>query len=153
MNLSVALLREGARLPTLASVDAAGFDVHACLSEPVCIAPGAFSLIPTGLAMAIPQGWEGQVRPRSGLARKHGVTVLNAPGTVDADYRGEVGVLLVNHGREPFSVADGDRIAQIVFAPLAPRPVFVQVASVEALGLTARGEGGFGSTGVASRTV
>jgi dUTP pyrophosphatase len=122
---------------------AAGLDLAAWLSTPVTIAPGASALVPTGLAMAIPPGWEGQVRPRSGLAAKHAITCLNAPGTIDADYRGEVKVLLVNHGREPFTVQHGERIAQLVIAPVAQ----AELEIVDALPATDRGEGGFGSTG------
>jgi dUTP pyrophosphatase len=110
------------------------------------IPPSGFARVPTGLALTLPQGFEGQVRPRSGLAAKHGVTVLNAPGTIDADYRGEIQVLLVNHGRESFTITSGDRIAQLVVAPVAR----VHVEAIEAAELdeTTRGAGGFGSTGV-----
>jgi dUTP pyrophosphatase len=111
--------------------------------EPLALAPGAFALVPTGLVIELPEGTEGQVRPRSGLAAKHGVTVLNSPGTVDADYRGEVKVLLVNHGPVPFAVARGERIAQLVVA----RYTRVDLAPTEALADTDRGAGGFGSTG------
>ena len=107
------------------------------------LAPGAFALIPTGLAMALPPGFEGQVRPRSGLAAKHGVTVLNSPGTIDADYRGEVKVILINHGTAPFVVEHGMRIAQLVVAQVAQ----ISVEVVSALDETSRGTGGFGSTG------
>ncbi|MEL6126899.1 MAG: dUTP diphosphatase [Pseudomonadota bacterium] len=139
----------GLPLPAYATAGAAGLDVVANLPDPLrevglTLAPGARDLVPTGLAMAIPEGFEIQVRPRSGLARKHGITVANAPGTIDADYRGEVGVLLVNLGDTPFRIAHGDRIAQLVLAPVvraAWRPV-------ETLDETARGSGGFGSTGV-----
>jgi dUTP pyrophosphatase len=122
---------------------AAGFDLCADVDAPVLLAPGARALVPTGWHVAIPEGYEGQVRPRSGLALRHGVTVLNAPGTIDADYRGEVGVILVNHGEAPFEVKHGERIAQLVVAPVAR--VEACVASV--LDETARGSGGFGSTG------
>lgn len=134
---------EGLPLPHFATAGSAGADLHAAVDTPVTIAPGARALLPSGLAMAIPEGWEGQVRPRSGLALKHGVTVLNAPGTIDSDYRGEVGVILINHGDAPFTVARGDRIAQIIFAPVA-QPALIEV---EDLPETPRGEGGFGSTG------
>ena len=138
---------EGLALPAHATPDSAGLDLRAAVpeDEPVTLAPGARALVPTGLQIALPRGTEGQVRPRSGLAYKHGVTVLNSPGTIDADYTGEVGVLLVNHGAEPFVVARGERIAQLVVARYAP----VRLQPVERLSDTARGAGGFGSTGVA----
>jgi len=110
------------------------------------LAPGDRRLVPTGLVLAIPPGFEGQVRPRSGLALRHGLTVLNAPGTIDADYRGEVQVLLVNQGEAPFELRRGERIAQLLVAPVASW-TWVPTASVEALGTTERGEGGYGSTG------
>lgn len=120
-------------------------DVRAFLPEgPITIEPGQFRLIPTGLYMQIPAGYECQVRPRSGLALRHGLTVLNTPGTVDADYRGEVGVILANMGPEPFEVASGERIAQFVFAAYAQ----TRLEAVERLDETARGEGGFGHSGV-----
>lgn len=132
-------------LPAYASAGAAGADLRANLPDrgAVTLAPGARALIPTGLMMAIPEGYEVQVRPRSGLALKHGVTVLNAPGTIDSDYRGEVGVILVNHGDAPFVVAHGDRIAQMIVAPV----VQAGFEAAETLDATARGAGGFGSTG------
>lgn len=138
---------EGLELPAHATPDAAGLDLRAAVPEdaPVVLAPGDHALVPTGLQIALPEGTEGQVRPRSGLAYKHGVTVLNSPGTIDSGYRGEVGVLLVNHGREPFTVARGERIAQLVVARYVPVR-FVRVGSLEA---TERGAGGFGSTGTA----
>ncbi|MBO0753886.1 MAG: dUTP diphosphatase [Bradyrhizobiaceae bacterium] len=135
---------DGLPLPAYHSEDAAGLDLVAAVAEaaPVTLAPGARALVPCGIAIALPRGFEGQVRPRSGLAARHGVTVLNAPGTIDADYRGEVMVLLVNFGTQPFAVTRGMRIAQLVVAPLA------RAGIVEAeLDATARGEGGFGSTG------
>jgi dUTP pyrophosphatase len=136
----------GLPLPEYATADAAGLDLCAAMAEaePLVLAPGERAAIPTGLAFAIPPGFEGQVRPRSGLALTHAVTVLNAPGTIDSDYRGEILVVLVNLGREPFTVTRGMRIAQIVFAPVA-RVMLQQVQSLEA---TARGDGGFGSTGL-----
>lgn len=136
---------EGLPLPAYASDLAAGCDLSAAVpeGEPMRIEPGARALVPTGLAIALPAGSEAQVRPRSGLALKHGVTVLNAPGTIDADYRGEVRVLLVNHGDAPFIVTRGMRIAQMVVAPVTTAR-FVAVAT---LAETARAEGGFGSTG------
>jgi len=132
----------GLALPARATAGAAGADLVA--AEETTIAPGTVNAVATGIAIAIPQGYEGQVRPRSGLALKHGVTVLNAPGTIDADYRGEVKVILINHGREPFRIARGDRIAQLVVAPVTS----TRFERVEALTDTARGQGGFGSTGV-----
>lgn len=134
---------EGLPLPHYATAGAAGADLHAAVAEPVTLKSGERRLVPTGIAMAIPAGWEGQVRPRSGLALKHGVTVLNAPGTIDSDYRGEVGVILINLGAEAFTVARGDRIAQIVFAP-APAVEFIEASVLED---SARMGDGFGSTG------
>jgi dUTP pyrophosphatase len=122
---------------------AAGMDLCAALDADLVIEPGAWKLVPTGIAVAIPAGHEGQVRPRSGLAAKHGVTCLNAPGTIDEDYRGECKVILVNHGPEAFVVKHGDRIAQLVIAPVTR----VEVEVVTELSETERGEGGFGSTG------
>jgi dUTP pyrophosphatase len=122
---------------------AAGFDLHAAVAEPVTLAPGERALIPTGFAMAMPRELEAQIRPRSGLAYKHGITCLNSPGTIDADYRGEVKVLLINHGREPFTIRRGERIAQMVFQ-VVPQ---VRIEEVAELSETVRGEGGFGHTG------
>ncbi|MCS6799364.1 MAG: dUTP diphosphatase [Myxococcota bacterium] len=141
--LRVRLLRAGARPPWYATAGAAGLDLHARLEEPLTLVPGGRSVVPTGIAVELPPGHEGQVRPRSGLAARHGVTLLNAPGTIDEDYRGEVCVVLVNLGAEPYTVRDGDRIAQLVVAPITR----VVVHTVQALEPTARGEGGFGSTG------
>jgi dUTP pyrophosphatase len=137
---------DGLPPPSYRSADAAGLDLVAAVPEdaPITLAPDARSLVPCGIAIALPPGFEGQVRPRSGLAVRHGVTVLNAPGTIDADYRGEVVVLLVNLGTEPFAVTRGMRIAQLVVAPVA-RAKVVEVTELEA---TARGAGGFGSTGM-----
>lgn len=135
---------EGLPLPAYATEGAAGMDLLA--ARDMVLPPGGRALVPTGLCIALPPGWEMQVRPRSGLALKHGVTVLNAPGTVDEDYRGEVGVILLNTGSEPFAVARGERVAQAVFAPVA-RVAWEEVASLDA---TARGAGGFGSTGTAT---
>ena len=136
---------EGLPLPSYQSAHAAGLDVVAAVLEdaPVALAPGDRALIPTGMALEIPVGYEAQVRPRSGLAIKHGVSLLNSPGTIDADYRGELMVIVINHGNEPFLVRRGDRIAQLVLAPVS----HVEIAEVEELAATARGEGGFGSTG------
>jgi dUTP pyrophosphatase len=136
---------EGLPLPSYESAGAAGLDLRAAVPahEPIVIAPGRRALVPTGLSLQLPEGFEAQVRPRSGLAFRHGVTVLNAPGTVDADYRGEIKVLLVNLGDEAFVVERGARIAQLVVAAVAR----VEVVEAKALGSSARGEGGFGSTG------
>lgn len=140
-------------LPAYETAGAAGLDLRAALPHgPLRLEPGERLLVPTGLVLELPVGTEGQVRPRSGLALRHGVTLLNAPGTIDADYRGEVGVILINHGREPFTIAHGDRIAQLVVASVLQ----AGIVEVEKLGETARGAGGFGSTGVgdaASRQV
>ena len=149
VGVPVAILAqgEGLPLPDYASQGAAGLDLLAAIeaAAPLTLSPGARALVPTGLKIALPAGFEGQVRPRSGLAVKHGVTVLNAPGTIDADYRGEVMVALVNLGDEPFIVERGMRIAQLVVAPVT-RVVLTQVADLDE---TARGGGGFGSTGLA----
>jgi dUTP pyrophosphatase len=130
-------------LPAYQTAGSAGLDLSADVDAPVVIPPGERRLVPTGLAMQLPAGHEGQVRPRSGLALKHGVTVLNAPGTIDEDFTGEVGIVLVNHGKEPFVVERGMRIAQLVVAPVTR----VEPTLVEALNETARGAGGYGSTG------
>jgi len=135
---------EGLPLPSYATAGAAGADVCAAVEGELVLAPGARAAVPTGLVLAVPPGYEVQVRPRSGLALKHGVTVANAPGTVDSDFRGELQVILVNLGEAPYVIRRGDRIAQLVVAPV------VQARWVRAAALpeTARGEGGFGSTGV-----
>jgi dUTP diphosphatase len=149
MSLTVRVKRlphgNGLPLPSYQSKSAAGLDVVAGVAEdaPVEIPPGARALIPSGVALELPQGYEAQVRPRSGLALKYGVTLLNSPGTIDSDYRGELMVILINHGAEPFVVRRGDRIAQLVIAPVAQ----AEIALADELGPTARGEGGFGSTG------
>lgn len=134
-------------LPSYATADSAGMDLLAAVADEVTLSPGERRLIPTGLAIALPAGTEAQVRPRSGLALKHGLSVLNAPGTIDADYRGEVGVILINLGQEPVTLCRGDRIAQMVVAPCQ------QIAwqPTESLESSARGGGGFGSTGVDGR--
>ena len=136
---------EGLALPAYQSAHAAGLDLFAAVPEdaPVTLAPGKYALIPTGLTIALPAGYEAQIRPRSGLAAKHGVTVLNAPGTVDADYRGEISVSLINHGEMPFQIRRGERIAQMVIASV----VRAELIPVAALSATERGSGGFGSTG------
>lgn len=131
-------------LPFAATEDSAGADLRAALEEPLVIPAGEWRAVNTGLRMEIPRGYEGQVRPRSGLAAKFGVTCLNTPGTIDADYRGIVMVLLINHGKEPFVVNHGERIAQLVLAPVT-RGVFVNADGLES---TERGDGGFGHTGV-----
>ncbi len=135
----------GLEAPRQQSVGAAGVDLLAALgvSETLTIAPGKRALVPTGMAIALPAGYEAQVRPRSGLAAKHGVTVLNTPGTIDADYRGEIKVILINLGDEPFAIRRGERIAQMVVAPVS----IVEFQLREALDATERGTGGFGSTG------
>ena len=131
-------------LPAAASAGSSGCDLRAALADEVVLRPGERLLVPTGLALEIPPGWEGQVRPRSGLALRHGIGMVNAPGTIDSDYRGEVGVLLINLGAEPFTLRRGDRIAQLVIA----RVESVEWEEAEALDGSDRGEGGFGSTGV-----
>jgi len=154
-SMSVPFMRlehaEGLPAPSYASEGAAGLDLMAALpeTEPVVIAPKSWAAIPTGLVFEIPRGFQGEVRPRSGLALRHAVTVLNAPGTIDSDYRGEVRVVLVNLGPEAFTVTRGMRVAQLLFVPVArmtPTPV-------RSLSTTARGEGGFGSTGLTSKVL
>jgi dUTP diphosphatase len=136
---------EGLALPAYQSADAAGLDLLAAVPEhaPMILAPGQYAMIPTGLVIALPSGYEAQVRPRSGLAAKHGVTVLNSPGTIDADYRGEINVLLINHGGAPFTIRRGERIAQMVIAAV----VQAELRPVTSLSETERSSGGFGSTG------
>ena len=149
MSVAVRVLRlphgEGLPLPSYQSAHAAGFDLVAAVPEdgPVSLAPSDRVLIPTGLAFALPEGHEAQIRPRSGLSLKHGVTVLNSPGTIDADYRGEIKVILINLGSDTFLIQRGDRIAQAIIAPVT----HVDIVPVETLDDTDRGEGGFGSTG------
>jgi dUTP pyrophosphatase len=137
-------LHERARAPRRTTEGASGYDLIACLETEQVLSPGAIALVPTGLALAIPQGFEGQVRARSGLALKHGIAVVNGPGTIDSDYRGPLGIILGNLGRDEFTIRDGDRIAQIVFTRV-PGTVLEEV---EELPATDRGEGGFGHTGV-----
>jgi len=136
---------EGLALPSYETAHAAGMDLRAAVSEsePMTLAPGAHAMVPTGITMALPEGYEAQIRPRSGLAAKHGVTCLNTPGTIDADYRGEVKVILINLGQAPFVVKRGERIAQMVIAPVTQ----ATWEAVAALPDSARGAGGFGSTG------
>lgn len=131
-------------LPGYSSKEAAGMDLRAALSKEMTLKPGERALIPTGLKMVLPIGYEAQIRPRSGLAYKHGITMLNSPGTIDSDYRGEIKVLAINHGKEKFSINHGDRIAQMVIAPVTQ----AIISEVEQVGTTERGKGGFGSTGV-----
>jgi len=145
-RLSVVRIRPGAILPSYATEGAAGLDLGACIDEDLVLAPGARAMVPTGLVIALPHGHEGQVRPRSGLAFRHGLTVANAPGTIDEDYRGELNVLLVNLGDAPVTISPGHRIAQLVVAPVT-RVVCEELASVDDFSETARGDGGFGSTG------
>ena len=135
--------RSGNPLPFYATAQSAGMDLCAANAEPIVLAPGEYRLVPTGLSIELPAGYEAQIRPRSGLAFKHGVTVLNSPGTIDADYRGEIGVLLINHGQQPFEIKQGERIAQMVVAAHA----VVAWQTAEQLADTQRGAGGFGHTG------
>jgi dUTP pyrophosphatase len=141
---------DGLALPAYQTVDAAGMDLVAAVPEsgPIILTPGARALVPTGLKFELPAGTEAQVRPRSGLAAKHGVTVLNSPGTIDADYRGEVSVILINHGATAFTIQRGDRIAQMILAPVTQ----ARLVETDRLGQTKRGSGGFGSTGLAPRS-
>lgn len=142
--ISVSVINEsGNPLPEYQTLHAAGMDLLANLEEEVSLQPGERKLIGTGLKLALPEGYEAQIRPRSGLALKHGITVLNSPGTIDADYRGEIKVLLINHGQEPFSIKHGERIAQLIVAKYSQ----ISWEIVEKLPETVRGEGGYGSTG------
>ena len=147
ITVKVTRLAHGADLPLphYATAESAGLDLVAAVADAFRLAPGERALIPTGFAMALPPGYEAQIRPRSGLALKHGVTTLNTPGTIDADYRGEVGVILINHGQEVFTIKRGDRIAQMVVAPVTR----LQWSEQAGLDRTERGAGGFGSTGIA----
>jgi dUTP pyrophosphatase len=143
MQIPIQVLSPLAALPRYATVGSAGMDLAAAIAEPVSFAPGEFKLVGCGFAIAVPEGYEGQVRPRSGLAVRHGVTVLNSPGTIDSDYRGELKVLLINLGPRPFMVTAGMRIAQLVIAPVSR----AEWDQREALADTIRGAGGFGHTG------
>jgi dUTP pyrophosphatase len=147
-HISVGITREPGTedipLPSYETEWAAGMDLRAAVTEPMVLHPGERAMVPTGLRIAIPHGFEAQARPRSGLAIRHGIGMINAPGTIDSDYRGEVRVLLINHGQEPFTIQRGDRIAQIVFAPV----VRAEWAVCDSLEATERGDGGFGHTGV-----
>lgn len=136
-------LRSEAQIPQYMTSLAAGLDIQACTTEEIVLAPGERYLVTTGLAVAIPPGYEIQVRPRSGLAIKHGISLLNSPGTIDADYRGEIGIILINHGQDDFKISSGDRIAQLVVAPVCQ----AELVEVSVLTETDRGDGGFGHTG------
>lgn len=146
VNVSIQRLPHGGDLPLPAyeTLHSAGMDLIAAVEAPVTLAPGERVLVPTGIAIALPEGYEAQIRPRSGLALKHGIALPNAPGTIDADYRGEIGIIMINTGAEPFTVERGMRIAQMVVGPITR----VAWQEVDALSETARGAGGFGSTGV-----
>lgn len=144
IDLKVKVLKSNSILPEYQTTHSAGLDLYACLDEDVIIMPGEIKLIPTGISIELPDGYEAQVRPRSGLASKFGITILNTPGTVDPDYRGEVMVILVNFGKEPFVVKNGMRIAQMVISKFER----VSIKVVEELTTTSRGDGGFGSTGL-----
>ena len=143
IDMQVKLLHDSAQLPVYMTELAAGMDLFACLDEPLLLLPGQRFLVPTGIALAIPAGYEGQVRPRSGLAIKKGLTLVNAPGTIDADYRGEVKIVLINHGQDLVTIASGERIAQLVIAPVQR----VSLTLVKQLDMTVRDAGGFGHTG------
>lgn len=145
INVKIKRIRsDGANpLPQYMTLHAAGMDLSADLSEDLILNPGARTLVPTGIAIELPEGYEAQIRPRSGLALKHGITLVNSPGTIDADYRGEIGVIIINHGEEPFIIKNQERIAQMVFAPFI-RAIFEEAT---VLGDTQRGAGGFGHTG------
>jgi dUTP pyrophosphatase len=142
-QVRVKKLHPESRIPKYMTEHAAGMDICALLDAAVIIEPGERCLIPTGLALAIPAGYEVQVRPRSGLAIKHGIALVNSPGTIDADYRGEIAIILINHGTESFTIRSGDRIAQIIVAPICQ----AELIEVEELSETVRGTGGFGHTG------
>lgn len=147
LRIRVAKLRDSAIVPSYATEHAAGVDLHAALEAPLTLAPGARTLVPTGLALEIPCGYEGQVRPRSGLALRQGISLVNSPGTIDADYRGEVGVIIINHGSEAVVFSPGERIAQLVIAPVTR----VDFEEVTELSTTRRATGGFGHTGTGAR--
>lgn len=147
MNITVSVVRlphaADLPLPAYATPESAGCDLVAAVEEDLLLAPGKTLLVPTGLKIMLPDGFEAQVRPRSGLALKHGITVLNTPGTIDSDYRGEIGVILINHGQDAFTITRGLRIAQMVIAPVT----YAEWQEVDSLNESLRGEGGFGSTG------
>jgi len=146
IEVNITRLKKGTGLPLphYESEGSSGMDIRADLEGPVFLNPGEIKLIPTGLALSIPNGYEAQVRPRSGLALKHGIGMVNSPGTIDSDYRGEIGIVMINWGTKPFTINNGDRIAQIVFT----RVIRANIVVVEDLDKTPRGEGGFGHTGV-----
>ncbi|MDD2320287.1 MAG: dUTP diphosphatase [Geobacteraceae bacterium] len=145
LTINVLRLRTGSvnKLPGYMTAHSAGMDLYADLSHDTLLSPGERAMIPTGIAIELPDGYEAQIRPRSGLAIRHGITLVNSPGTIDPDYRGEIAVIVINHGSEPFIIKSGDRIAQMVFT----RFVRVELVEVPELNKTARGEGGFGHTG------
>jgi dUTP pyrophosphatase len=145
MRVAVKRLKTGSAnpLPCYMTLHAAGMDLYAELDEELILQPGMRALVPTGIAIALPEGYEAQIRPRSGLALKHGIALVNAPGTIDPDYRGEIGVIVINHGSVPFIIKSGERIAQMVFAPFSR----ALLEEVDELNGTARGKGGFGHTG------
>jgi len=145
MRVIVKRLKTGSAnpLPCYMTLHAAGMDLYAELDDELILLPGMRALVPTGIAIALPEGYEAQIRPRSGLALKHGIALVNAPGTIDPDYRGEIGVIVINHGSEPFTIKNGERIAQMVFAPFS-RALLEEVNELDG---TVRGEGGFGHTG------
>ncbi len=147
IQIKVKKLHPNALVPVYMTEHAAGMDLCTVVDEPVVLAPGERALLPTGLAMEIPAGYEGQVRPRSGLALKKGIALVNSPGTIDADYRGEIGIIIINHGSEPVEFMPGDRVAQLIIAPVT-RAALIEV---EDLNDTGRNSGGFGHTGVSSK--
>jgi dUTP pyrophosphatase len=132
-------------LPSYRSENSSGMDIRASVKDPVLLKPGEIRLIPTGLAVSVPTGYEAQIRPRSGLALRHGISMVNSPGTIDSDYRGEIGIILINHGAEPFTIRRGDRIAQMIISKV----YHAELVEVDELDHTARGQGGFGHTGLA----
>ena len=148
MNVEISIIRlshgEGLPLPSYATPQSAGMDLLAAVNKTIELAPGERTLVPTGLKIALPDGYEAQIRPKSGLALKHGITLVNTPGTIDADYRGEIGVIMINLGKETFAIERGIKIAQMVVAPC----IQARWSTVDSLENTSRGEGGFGSTGV-----
>lgn len=144
IEIQITRCRPGAQLPCYMTAAAAGMDLYVKLDDDVILSPGERLMVPTGIAIALPEGYEAQVRPRSGLAVKYGVTLVNTPGTIDADYRGEISVILINHGSEDFIVKDGERVAQMIIAPVSR----CQLQLVDILDETVRGSGGFGHTGV-----
>lgn len=144
LKIKIALLSDLAQIPEYSTDHSSGMDIKAAVGKPIKIKSGQICLVPTGLALEIPPGYEGQVRPRSGLAIKYGISIVNAPGTIDADYRGEVGVILINLGKKDFTIRPGDRIAQLVISPV----VKAKLVKTKSLNNTVRGKGGFGHTGV-----